>query len=89
MKEATAKVTDTKKVTVKDGGETSPTQTRVGGEAIAKETKATQENDTTEKSPKKRANPSGKATLATTVILRDTSVETVQRGLQTKPRNKP
>jgi hypothetical protein len=89
MKKATAKVTDTEKVTAKDGGETNPTPTRVGGEVVARETKATQENDTMEKSPKKRANPSGKATLATTVTLRDTSVETVQRGLQMKPRETP
>ncbi len=89
MKEATTKASDKVKVTAKDGGETNPTPTRVGGEAVARETKATQENNTTEKSPKKRANPSGKATLATTVILRETSVKTVQRGLQTKPRNKP
>jgi hypothetical protein len=50
-----AKATNKVKVTDKDGGETSPTPTKVGGEAIAREIKATQENDRTEKSPKKRA----------------------------------
>jgi hypothetical protein len=35
------KATDKVKVTAKDGGETSPTPTKVGGEAIARKTKAT------------------------------------------------
>ncbi len=38
-----AKATDKLKVTAKDGGEASSTPTKVGGEAIAKETKAMQE----------------------------------------------
>jgi hypothetical protein len=80
MKKATAKATD--KITV-------TASTRVGGEATAREAKATQENDETEKIPKKKANPSGKATLATTVTLRDTLVETIQRGMQMKPRETP
>ncbi len=54
-----AKATDKVKVTAKDGGETSPTPTKVGGEEMARETKVTQENDTTEKSPKKRARSGG------------------------------
>ena len=40
-----AKATDKVKVTAKDGGETSPTRTKVGGEAMARKTKATQTND--------------------------------------------
>ena len=39
----------------KGRGETSPIRTKVGGEEMARETKATQENDKTEKSPKRRA----------------------------------
>ncbi len=90
MKEATAKVTDTGKVTLKDGGEISPTPTRVGGEATARETKATQENDTTEKSPKKRASPGGNNQfIAAIARRRDTSAESAQRGLQMKPRETP
>ncbi len=40
-KKAMEKATDKVKVTAKDGGETSPTPTKVGGEAIARKTKAT------------------------------------------------
>ncbi len=72
------------KVTAKDGRETSPTPSKVGGEAIARETKATQENDTTEKIPKKRSRSGGNNQFATIARSRDTSAESVQRGLQTK-----
>ncbi len=48
-----AKATDKVKVTAKDGGETSPTRTKVGGEAMARKTKATQKNDKTEKIQRK------------------------------------
>jgi hypothetical protein len=84
-----AKATDKVKVTAKDGGETSPTPTKVGGETIARETKATQENDTMEISPKKRARSGGNHQLATIARNRDTSAESAQRGLQTKPRQTP
>ena len=69
---AMAKATDKVKGTAKDGGETSPTPTKVGGEAIAKETKATQENDKMEISPKKRARSGGYHQFATIVRSRDT-----------------
>jgi hypothetical protein len=83
------KATDKVKVTAKDGGETSPTRTKVGGEAMARKAKKTQKNDTTEKRPKKRANSSGNNKFATIVRSRDTSAESVERGLQTKPRKTP
>jgi hypothetical protein len=80
-----AKATDKVKGTAKDGRETSPTPTKVGGEAIARKTKATQENDKTEKSPKKRARTRGNNQFANIARSRDTSAESVSRGLQTKP----
>jgi hypothetical protein len=66
-------VADTEKVTVEDGRETSPTPTRVGVEAIARETKATQENGTKGKSPKKRARLGRNKQFATIARRRDTS----------------
>jgi hypothetical protein len=70
-----AKTTNKVKGTAKDGGETSPTPTKVGGEAIAKETKATQENDKMEISPKKRARSGGNHQFVNIARSRDTSAE--------------
>jgi hypothetical protein len=72
MKEATAKVTDTAKVRVKDGGETNPTPIRVErGNSQINQGNAAKRHDG-EKS-KEKANPNGKATLFTIATLRDTS----------------
>ena len=56
---------------------------------MARKAKTTQKNDTTEKRPKKRANSGGNNQFATIARSRDTSAESVQRGLQTKPRQTP
>jgi hypothetical protein len=79
-KEATEKVIDTAKVTVKDGGETSPTLTRFGGEATARKIRATQKNSKTEKSPKKRLTQRGPKATAATAISKDTSIENAEKG---------
>ncbi len=84
-----AKATDKVKGTAKDGGEISPTPTKVGGEAIARKTKATQKNGKTEKSPKRRARTRGNNQFANIARSRDTSAESVLKGLQTKPRQTP
>ena len=84
-----AKATDKVKVTAKDGGETSPTRTKVGGEAMARKTKATQTNDKTEKSPKKRARTRGNNQSVNIARSRDTSAETVLKGWQMKTRQPP
>ncbi len=80
MTRATAKATDKVKVTAKDGGETSPTPTRAGGEAKAREIKATQEKDTTEKSPKKSHKERAQKVTAITAISQDTSAENAEKG---------
>jgi hypothetical protein len=56
---------------------------------MARKTKATLENDMTEKRPKKRAKLGGNNQFATIARSRDTSADSVQRGLQTKPRQTP
>jgi hypothetical protein len=83
------KATDKVKETAKDGGETSPTPIKVGGEAIGRKTKATQENDKTEKSSKKIARTRGNNQSVNIAKSRDTSAEIVLKGLQTKPRQTP
>ena len=75
-----AKATDKVKVTAKDGGELSLTPIKVGGEAIAKETKATQENDTMEKSPKKSHKERVQKVTAIIAISQDTSAENAAKG---------
>ncbi len=59
------------------------------GEEMVRKTKATQENDKTEKSSKKRARTRGNNKFANTARSRDTSAESVLKGLQMKPRQTP
>jgi len=56
---------------------------------MAKNTKATQKNDKTEKSPKKRARTRGNNQSVNIARSRDTSAETVLKGWQTKTRQPP
>jgi hypothetical protein len=75
-----AEVTEKVKETAKDGGETSPTPPRVGGEATVRKDGATQANGKTEKSSKRRPKSSEKKVPAATATSRDTSTETNKRG---------